>query len=68
MKGERRSAAVLMVLLCEVNAFSRNAAKFQIEDKRPGARITMAPEHGFPASWDQVNEILDVREQSRIAR
>ena len=59
---------MLMVVLCEVYAFTRTAAKYQIEDRRPRAKITMEPEHGFPASWDQVNEILDAREQSRIAR
>ena len=36
-KGERRSAAVLMVVLCQIYAFSRNAAKKQIEDMRPRA-------------------------------
>ena len=60
-KGERRSAAVLMVVLCEVYAFTRSAAKYQIEDRRPRAKVTMVPDGGFPASWEQVNDILDAR-------
>ena len=66
-KGERRSAAVLMVVLCEVYAFSRTAAKYQIEDRRPRAKITMEPESGFQPSWDQVNEILDALQVYSIA-
>ena len=58
---------MLMVVLCEVYAFSRKAAKYQIEDRRPRAKITMEPDHGFPASWDQVNEILDARKEYSIA-
>ena len=60
-KGERRSAAVLMVILCEVYHFSRQAAKFQIEEMRPRAKITMAYEGTFPPTWVEVNEYLDQR-------
>ena len=66
-KGERRSAAVLMVVLCEVYAFSRSAAKYQIEDMRPRASITMFPERAYPASWVDVNEILDAIDAPHIA-
>ena len=58
-KGERRSAAVLMVILCVIFHFSRNAAKKQIEDRRPKAKITTEPEGKFPPSWNEVNEVLD---------
>ena len=60
-KGERRSAAVLMVILCEVYHFSRHAAKFQIEEMRPRAKITTAYEGTFPPTWVEVNEYLDQR-------
>ena len=60
-KGERRSAAVLMVILCEVYHFSRQAAKFQIEEMRPRAKITTAYEGTFPPTWVEVNEYLDQR-------
>jgi hypothetical protein len=58
-KGERRSAAVLMVILCEIFGFTRNAAKSQIEDSRSVAKITMVSEGTFPPSWPEVNQILD---------
>ena len=58
-KGERRSAAVLMAILCVIFHFSRNAAKKQIEDRRPKAKITTEPEGKFPPSWNEVNEVLD---------
>ena len=58
-RGERQSAAVLMVVLCEIFHFSRNAAKFQIEDMRSVAKITMEHDGDFPPSWDEVNGLLD---------
>ena len=58
---------MLMVVLCEVYAFSRTAAKYQIEDRRPRATITTEPEGGFQPSWDQVNEILDALREYSIA-
>ena len=60
-KGERRSAAVLMVILCEVYNFSRHAAKSQIEDRRSRAKLTTDYEHGFPPTWVEVNQLLDQR-------
>ena len=65
-KGERRSAAVLMVVLCQIYAFSRKAAKYQIEEMRPPAAITMVPDGKFPASWIEVNEILDAIDSSGL--
>jgi protein-tyrosine phosphatase len=62
-KGERRSAAVLMVILCEIFGFTRNAAKSQIEDRRSVAQITMVSEGTFPPSWPEVNQILDWLEE-----
>ena len=58
---------MLMVVLCEVYAFSRKAAKYQIEDRRPRAQITMEPERSHQPSWDQVNEILDALQPYSIA-
>ena len=58
-RGERQSAAVLMVVLCEIFHFSRNAAKLQIEDMRSVAKITTEPEGAFPPSWDEVSGRLD---------
>ena len=65
-KGERRSAAVLMVVLCQIFHFSRKAAKYQIEEMRPPAAITMVPDGKFPASWIEVNEILDAIDSSGL--
>jgi hypothetical protein len=58
-KGERRSAAVLMVVLCEVFGFSRRGAKCQIEDMRSVAKITTESERGYEPSWNEVNRLLD---------
>ena len=62
-KGERRSAAVLMVIMCEIFNFTRNAAKSQIEDTRHVAKLTTSYENGFRPTWVEVNELLDERQE-----
>jgi hypothetical protein len=58
-KGERRSAAVTALVLIFEFGFTLNAANTQIMDLRPGAGLTKMPDHGYPASYPEVEGLLD---------
>jgi hypothetical protein len=57
-KGERRSAAVLAVMLILLYDFSVNAAAGQISDRRPTAKLTTERDHGYEATITQVQSIV----------
>jgi hypothetical protein len=57
-KGERRSAAVVAVLLMVLHEFSINAASAQITDRRPAAALTCDIDHGYEATYGLVREIV----------
>jgi hypothetical protein len=57
-KGERRSAAVVAVMLMVLHDFSINAASSQITDRRPAAALTCQIDSGYEASYGLVRDIV----------
>lgn len=57
-KGERRSAAVIAMMLICLYDFTLNAAAAQICDRRPSAKLTTARDGNYEATYTQVEQVM----------
>ena len=64
-KGERRSAAVLAVLLSVLFDMEVDAACEQITARRPCARVTTEPEGWYPAALPEVRRVVEELRRER---